>query len=188
MAVVFDKPKFLTDTPLHYCPGCTHGIAHRLVAEALEEVGAEKVVGVAPVGCSVFAYNYFNCDMQQAAHGRAPSVAQGIKLVNPDNIVFAYQGDGDLASIGMAEIVHACARGANITIIFIKQTAVSPVIHQSVPGFTNTDPEYEIILTLYHLKIRYTGTGQAKSCHLIHSLHRLQSVSLFHKRLFVFPE
>ena len=119
MAVVFEKPKFLTDTPLHYCPGCTHGIAHRLVAEALEEIGAENVVGVAPVGCAVFAYNYFNCDMQQAAHGRAPSVAQGIKLVNPDNIVFAYQGDGDLASIGMAEIVHACARGANITIIFI---------------------------------------------------------------------
>lgn len=119
MAVVFEKPKFLTDTPLHYCPGCTHGIAHRLVAEALEEIGAENVVGVAPVGCAVFAYNYFNCDMQQAAHGRAPSVAQGIKLVNPNNIVFAYQGDGDLASIGMAEIVHACARGANITIIFI---------------------------------------------------------------------
>ena len=119
MAVVFEKPKFLTDTPLHYCPGCTHGIAHRLVAEALEEIGAENVVGVAPVGCAVFAYNYFNCDMQQAAHGRAPAVAQGIKLVNPDNIVFAYQGDGDLASIGMAEIVHACARGANITIIFI---------------------------------------------------------------------
>ncbi len=119
MAVVFDKPKFLTDTPLHYCPGCTHGIAHRLVAEALEEIGAEKVVGVAPVGCSVFAYNYFNCDMQQASHGRAPAVAQGIKHVTPDSIVFAYQGDGDLASIGMAEIVHACARGANITIIFI---------------------------------------------------------------------
>ena len=119
MAVVFEKPKFLTDPPLHYCPGCTHGIAHRFVAEALEEIGAENVVGVAPVGCAVFAYNYFNCDMQQAAHGRAPSVAQGIKLVNPDNIVFAYQGDGDLASIGMAEIVHACARGANITIIFI---------------------------------------------------------------------
>ena len=119
MAVVFEKPKFLTDTHLHYCPGCTHGIAHRLVAEALQEIGAEDVIGVAPVGCAVFAYNYFNCDMQQAAHGRAPAVAQGAKLCNPNSIVFAYQGDGDLASIGMAEIIHACARGANITIIFI---------------------------------------------------------------------
>ena len=133
MAVVFEKPKFLTDTPLHYCPGCTHGIAHRLVAEALEEIGAENVVGVAPVGCAVFAYNYFNCDMQQAAHGRAPSVAQGIKLVNPDNIVFAYQGDGDLASIGMAEIVHACARGANITIIFINNGIYGMTSGQMAP-------------------------------------------------------
>ena len=120
MAVVFKKTEMLTDTPLHYCPGCTHGIAHRLVAEAIEELGLKgRVVGIAPVGCAVFAYKYFNCDMQEAAHGRAPAVATGIKLTNPDNIVFAYQGDGDLASIGMAEIVHAAARGMNITVIFI---------------------------------------------------------------------
>ena len=117
--VVFDKPHALTDAPLHYCPGCTHGIIHRLVAEAIDEFGIEgKTIGIAPVGCSVMAYNYFACDMVQAAHGRAPAVATGVKRANPDNIVFTYQGDGDLASIGMAETVHAATRGDNITIIF----------------------------------------------------------------------
>ena len=117
--VVFDKPHALTDAPLHYCPGCTHGIIHRLVAEAIDEFGIEgKTIGIAPVGCSVMAYNYFACDMVQAAHGRAPAVATGVKRANPDNIVFTYQGDGDLASIGMAETVHAATRGENITIIF----------------------------------------------------------------------
>ena len=118
--IVFSKPKLLNDTPMHYCPGCTHGIVHRLIAEALEEVGeTENVVGIAPVGCAVFAYNYFTCDMFQASHGRAPSVATGVKRANPDALVFAYQGDGDLASIGMAEIVHAATRGENFTVIFI---------------------------------------------------------------------
>jgi len=134
MAVVFEKTSFLTDTPLHYCPGCTHGIAHRLVAEALEEIGAKgHCVGVAPVGCAVFAYNYFNCDMQEAAHGRAPAVATGIKLSNEDNIVFAYQGDGDLASIGMAEIVHAATRGVNITVIFINNAIYGMTGGQMAP-------------------------------------------------------
>lgn len=134
MAIVFEKPKFLTDAPLHYCPGCTHGIAHRLVAEALDEIGAEgHCVGVAPVGCAVFAYNYFNCDMQEAAHGRAPAVATGIKLTNPDNIVFAYQGDGDLASIGMAEIVHSATRGMNITVIFINNAIYGMTGGQMAP-------------------------------------------------------
>ena len=134
MATVFKKPSFLTDTPLHYCPGCTHGIAHRLVAEALEELNLEgKVVGIAPVGCAVFAYNYFNCDMQEAAHGRAPAVATGIKRANPDNIVFAYQGDGDLASIGMAEIIHAAARGENITVIFINNAIYGMTGGQMAP-------------------------------------------------------
>lgn len=134
MAVVFDKPSFLTDTPLHYCPGCTHGIAHRLVAEALDEIGAKgHCVGVAPVGCAVFAYNYFNCDMQEASHGRAPAVATGIKLTNEDNIVFAYQGDGDLASIGMAEIVHAATRGVNITVIFINNAIYGMTGGQMAP-------------------------------------------------------
>ena len=134
MSIIFEKSKFLTDAPLHYCPGCSHGIVHRLVAEALEAVGAEgHVVGVAPVGCAVFAYNYFNCDMQEAAHGRAPAVATGIKYVNPDNIVFAYQGDGDLASIGLAEILHAAARGVNITVIFINNAIYGMTGGQMAP-------------------------------------------------------
>ena len=120
MATVFERPKVLTDTPFHYCPGCTHGIVHRLVAEVLsEKFRQEDVIGVAPVGCAVFAYNYFNCDMYEAAHGRAPAVATGAKRAQPNKIVFTYQGDGDLASIGMAEIVHAATRGEKITVIFI---------------------------------------------------------------------
>ena len=108
MAVVFEKTKMLTDVPFHYCPGCTHGIAHRLVAEAVEELGMQdKAIGIAPVGCAVFAYNYFNCDMMEAAHGRAPAVATGIKRVHPDKLVFSYQGDGDLASIGTAGVPGA---------------------------------------------------------------------------------
>lgn len=120
MQQVFKKPDALCDVDLHYCPGCGHGIVHRLVAEAIDDLGiVGKTVGVAPVGCAVFAYDYFECDMQEAAHGRAPAVATGIKRVLPDNVVFTYQGDGDLAAIGTAETVHACARGENITVIFI---------------------------------------------------------------------
>ncbi|MBT9153029.1 MAG: 2-oxoglutarate oxidoreductase subunit KorB [Firmicutes bacterium] len=120
MVKVFDCPKSLTDMPTHYCPGCTHGIIHRLIAEVIDELGiADKTVGVAPVGCAVLAYNYFVCDMQEAAHGRAPAVATGIKRVVPDGVVFTYQGDGDLASIGCAEIVHAAARGELITTVFV---------------------------------------------------------------------
>jgi 2-oxoglutarate ferredoxin oxidoreductase subunit beta len=118
--LVFKRPAGFTDTPTTYCPGCTHGVAHRLVAEVLEEMGViEKTIGVAPVGCSVFAYNYFDTDFVEAPHGRAPAMATGIKRVLPDRIVFTYQGDGDLASIGMGEIVHAAARGENLTVIFI---------------------------------------------------------------------
>ncbi len=134
MATVFKKSKMLTDTKLHYCPGCAHGIAHRLVAEALDDIDAQgNVVGIAPVGCAVFAYNYFNCDVQQASHGRAPAVATGIKRCNPDKIVFAYQGDGDLASIGMAEIVHAATRGENITVIFINNAIYGMTGGQMAP-------------------------------------------------------
>ena len=117
---VYKRPETLTQTTMHYCPGCTHGVAHRLVAEVMEEMNLQgKTIGVASVGCSVFAYNYFDCDFVEAAHGRAPAMATGIKRVLPDRIVVTYQGDGDLASIGMAEIVHAAARGENITAIFI---------------------------------------------------------------------
>ena len=118
--LVYERPEGFTDTPTHYCPGCTHGVAHRLVAEVLEEMGViDRTIGVAPVGCAVFAYNYFDTDFVEAPHGRAPAMATGIKRVMPDRVVFSYQGDGDLASIGMGEIVHAAARGENITVIFI---------------------------------------------------------------------
>ena len=134
MATVFKKTSMLTDVPFHYCPGCTHGIIHRLVAEAIEELGvADKAVGVAPVGCAVFAYKYFNCDMQEAAHGRAPAVATGIKRALPDRCVFTYQGDGDLASIGAAEINHACARGEKFTTIFINNAIYGMTGGQMAP-------------------------------------------------------
>ena len=120
MAKVFERPKALADVVTHYCPGCPHGIIHRLVAEAIDDLGIlDRTIGVAPVGCAVLAYNYFECDMQEAAHGRAPAVCTGIKRVRPEAIVFSYQGDGDLASIGAGEIVHAAARGENITVIFV---------------------------------------------------------------------
>ena len=147
MAVVFKKTKMLTDVPFHYCPGCTHGIAHRLVAECLDEINCEgNVIGIAPVGCAVFAYNYFNCDMLEAAHGRAPSLATGIKRTHPDTVVFAYQGDGDLASIGTAEIIHAAARGENVTIIFINNAIYGMTGGQMAPttlvGQKSTTSQY----------------------------------------------
>lgn len=144
--VVFEKPKSLTDAPLHYCPGCTHGIIHRLVAEAIDELGIEgKTIGVAPVGCAVMAYNYFACDMVEAAHGRAPAVATGLKRALPENIIFTYQGDGDLASIGMAETVHAATRNENITVIFVNNAIYGMTGGQmaptSLPGqVTQTSP------------------------------------------------
>jgi 2-oxoglutarate ferredoxin oxidoreductase subunit beta len=134
MAVVFKKTPMLTDVELHYCPGCTHGIIHRLVAEVIDEMGLqEKAAGVAPVGCAVFAYKYFNCDMFEAAHGRAPAVATGIKRARPDACVFTYQGDGDLASIGTAEIVHAAHRGEKITAIFINNAIYGMTGGQMAP-------------------------------------------------------
>jgi 2-oxoglutarate ferredoxin oxidoreductase subunit beta len=134
MAVVFEKTKALTDKPFHYCPGCTHGIIHRLVAEVLDELNlVDKAIGVAPVGCAVFAYDYFNCDMQEAAHGRAPAAATGIKRVHPESAVFTYQGDGDLASIGTAEIVHAAMRGEKITTIFVNNAIYGMTGGQMAP-------------------------------------------------------
>jgi len=134
MGVVFKKTQGLTDVPTHYCPGCTHGIIHRLVGEVLEELDIiGDTIGVAPVGCSVLAYNYFNCDMQEASHGRAPAVATGIKRVHPDKTVFTYQGDGDLASIGTAEIVHAAARGEKFTTIFVNNAIYGMTGGQMAP-------------------------------------------------------
>lgn len=134
MTTVFEKPRSLTDAVLHYCPGCTHGIVHRLVAECIDELGIEgRTIGIAPVGCSVLAYNYFTCDMIEASHGRAPAVATGVKRSLPDNIVFTYQGDGDLAAIGTAEIIHAAMRGEKFTTIFINNAIYGMTGGQMAP-------------------------------------------------------
>ncbi len=146
MTTVFDRPHALKDVQLHYCPGCTHGIIHRLVAECIDELGIEgRTIGIASVGCSVLTYNYFNVDMIQAAHGRAPAVATGAKRADPNNIVFTYQGDGDLAAIGTAETVHSAARGENITVIFVNNAIYGMTGGQmaptSLPGqVTQTSP------------------------------------------------
>jgi len=131
---VFAKPESLTNVHTHYCPGCTHGVAHRLIAEVIDEMDMRgDTLGVAPVGCSVFAYNYFNMDFAEAAHGRAPAMATGLKRVNPDKLVFTYQGDGDLASIGAAEILHVAGRGENITVIFINNAIYGMTGGQMAP-------------------------------------------------------
>lgn len=134
MEKIFDRPHSLSDVVLSYCPGCTHGIVHRLIAEVVDEMGMEgNTIGIAPVGCSVTAYNFFEFDMQEAAHGRAPAVATGIKRVHPNNLVFTYQGDGDLAAIGTAETVHSAARAENISIIFINNTIYGMTGGQMAP-------------------------------------------------------
>ena len=134
MGKTFSKPEALSDAHTHYCPGCTHGIAHRLVAEVIDELGIRgRTVGIAPVGCAVMAYNYFTCDFQEAAHGRAPAMATGMKRVRPDLMVFTYQGDGDLASIGMGEIVHAANRGEKFTTIFINNAIYGMTGGQMAP-------------------------------------------------------
>ncbi len=160
MAVVFKKPEALTDAPLHYCPGCTHGIIHRLVAEAIDDLGIlGRTVGVAPVGCAVMSYDYFSCDMVEAAHGRAPAVATGLKRAMPDRIIFTYQGDGDLASIGMAETVHAATRNENITVIFVNNAIYGMTGGQmaptSLPGqVTQTSPYGRDVKTVgYPIKV-----------------------------------
>lgn len=146
MAVVFERPKSLCDVPTHYCPGCTHGIVHRILCEVIDEMGiVGDTIGICPVGCSVMAYDYFSCDMIEAPHGRAPAVATGVKRAMPDKYVFTYQGDGDLAAIGTAETVHSAARGENIVIIFINNTIYGMTGGQmaptTIPGqITQTTP------------------------------------------------
>ena len=167
MAVQFHRPHALIDTPTHYCPGCPHGIVHRLVAESIDELGVEgKTVGIAPGGCSVPAYNYFNCDMIQAPHGRAPAVATGVKRALPDSLVFSYQGDGDLIAIGTAEAVHSATRGENITIIFINNAIYGMTGGQmaptSLPGqVTQTTP--------YGRDVHYSGYP-IRVCELLSTL------------------
>ena len=160
MSIVFEKPKALTDAPLHYCPGCTHGIIHRLVAEAIDALGIEgRTIGIASVGCSVMAYDYFTCDCVQAPHGRAPAVATGVKRACPENIVFTYQGDGDLAAIGTAETVHAAARRENITVIFVNNAIYGMTGGQmaptTLPGqVTQTSPYGRDVATVgYPVKV-----------------------------------
>ena len=155
MAIVFQRPHALIDVPTHYCPGCTHGIIHRLVAEVIDELGVEgKTIGIAPVGCSVMAYNYFNCDMIEAAHGRAPAVATGVKRALPDHVVFTYQGDGDLAAIGTAETVHSATRGENITVIFVNNAIYGMTGGQMAP---TTLPGQVTQTTPYGRDTSYSG-------------------------------
>ena len=158
--LVFKKTSLMVDTPLSYCPGCGHGVAHRLVMEVIEEMGIwQDTIGVAPVGCSVLAYEFMNIDMQQAAHGRAPAVATGIKRVFPEKYVFTYQGDGDLAAIGTAETIHACNRGENIVIIFVNNGIYGMTGGQmaptTLPGMkSSTSPYGRVVETMgYPLKI-----------------------------------
>jgi 2-oxoglutarate ferredoxin oxidoreductase subunit beta len=134
MEIVYRRPESLTDRDTHYCPGCSHGIIHRLIAEVLDELDVRgNAIGIAPVGCSVLAYNYFDVDFAEAAHGRAPAMATGMKRTNPDNVVFTYQGDGDLASIGLAEIVHVANRGDLITVIFVNNAIYGMTGGQMAP-------------------------------------------------------
>ncbi|NOQ92717.1 MAG: 2-oxoglutarate oxidoreductase [Flavobacteriaceae bacterium] len=158
--IVFQKTNLMNDCTLSYCPGCGHGVAHRLVMEVVEEMGiGADTIGVAPVGCSVLAYEFMNIDMQQAAHGRAPAVATGIKRVMPEKYVFTYQGDGDLAAIGTAETIHACNRGENIVIIFVNNGIYGMTGGQMAPTTlpsmkTSTSPYGRVVETMgYPLKI-----------------------------------
>ena len=132
--LVYSKPRLMNDNPMHYCPGCSHGVVHKLIAEVIDEMGMEEnTIGIAPVGCAVFAYNYIDIDWEEAAHGRAPAIATAIKRLNPDKMVFTYQGDGDLAAIGTAETIHACNRGENIVIVFINNAIYGMTGGQMAP-------------------------------------------------------
>ena len=164
---VFQKPHALTDAPFHYCPGCTHGIIHRLVAEVIDELGIEgNTVGIAPVGCSVFAYNYFNCDMIEAPHGRAPAVATGVKRANPELTVFTYQGDGDLAAIGNAETVKVGTRDETITIIFVNNAIYGMTGGQMAP----TTLLGQVTTTSPYGRIREIQGNPIRVCEMVSTL------------------
>lgn len=189
--VVFKKTSLLTDTELHYCPGCGHGVVHRILMEAIDEMGLQsEAIGVAPVGCSVFAYHYMNVDMQQAAHGRATAVATGIKRVLPDKIVFTYQGDGDLAAIGTGETIHACNRGENILIVFINNGIYGMTGGQMAPttlqGMKSTTSPYgrDIITMGNPLKITDLVAQLKGTCFVTrHSVHKPANVRKAKKAL-----
>jgi len=189
--VVFQRPESFTDLTTHYCPGCTHGIAHRLIAEEIDEMGLrEKTIGVAPVGCSVFAYKYFNMDFVEAPHGRAPAMATGIKRVLPKNTIFTYQGDGDLASIGMAEIMHAAARGENITVIFINNAIYGMTGGQmaptTLPGMTTTSSPFgrDVELTGFPIRMSEMLATMDGSGYIVRrSLHDAKNIRKSKKAL-----
>lgn len=168
MRKIYSRPEGLTKTLMRYCPGCGHGIVHRIIAELLVELNIrERTVGIAPVGCAVFADEYFNCDMIQPAHGRGPAVATGLKRVNPDLIVFSYQGDGDLAAIGTAEIVHAAARNENFTVIFINNAIYGMTGGQLAP---TTLPNMQSTTTPTGRDIKLAG-NPIRVCELINGVN-----------------
>ncbi len=177
--IIYKRPDSLTDLQTTYCPGCTHGIAHRLIAEVIDEMGIrDKTIGVAPVGCSVFAYRFFDVDFVEASHGRAPAMATGIKRSRPQNFVFTYQGDGDLVSIGMAEITHAAARGENISVIFINNANYGMTGGQmaptTLPGQKTTSSPYgrDVELAGYPIKMsELVATLEGASYVVRRSLH-----------------
>lgn len=158
--LVYDKPRLMNDNPMHYCPGCSHGVIHKLIAEVIEEMGMEeKTIGVSPVGCAVFAYNYLDIDWMEAAHGRAPAIATAVKRLSPDKMVFTYQGDGDLAAIGTCETIHAANRGENIVIVFVNNAIYGMTGGQMAPttleGMATSTCPYgrNVALNGYPLKI-----------------------------------
>jgi 2-oxoglutarate ferredoxin oxidoreductase subunit beta len=164
--LVYQKPTLLNDVPMHYCPGCGHGVVHKLIAEVIEEMGLEdKAIGIAPVGCAVFIYKYIDIDWQEAAHGRAPALASAAKRLWPDRLVFTYQGDGDLACIGTAETIHALNRGENITLIFINNAIYGMTGGQMAPttllGMKTATSPYgrEVALHGYPLKVTEIAAG-----------------------------
>ena len=182
--LVYKKPTLMNDNPMHYCPGCSHGVVHKLVAEVIEEMGAEHIaIGVAPVGCAVMAYNYLDIDWIEAAHGRAPAIATAVKRLNPSKLVFTYQGDGDLAAIGTAETIHAANRGENIAIIFINNAIYGMTGGQMAPttleGMVTATTPYgrRVELNGYPLNISDLATRLDGTCYVTRqSVHTAASV------------
>ena len=183
--VVYQRPDALCDVPTHYCPGCTHGVAHRLVAEVIDELGVRgRTIGVSPVGCAVFAYQYFDMDGAEAAHGRAPAMATGIKRVMPDHVIFTYQGDGDLAAIGIAEIIHAATRGENITTIFINNAIYGMTGGQTAPTTlpgqrtTSSPSGRDVELTGYPIRMAELLAGMPGAAYVARqSLHSVKEIN-----------
>ncbi len=189
--LVYKKPSTLTETPFHYCPGCGHGVVHRVLMEVVQELGIQnKTIGVAPVGCSVFAYHYLDVDMQEAAHGRACAVATGIKRVLPDRYVFTYQGDGDLAAIGTSETIHAINRGENFLIVFINNGVYGMTSGQmaptTLPGMLSTTTPYgrDVKIHGYPLKISDIAASLPGAAYVTrHSVHKPGNVRKLKKAL-----